>query len=106
MPRTGGCTGQAEPHAPQNAQFFPAFLVAHPLPAACSQAEEGPGTLRTPARLRQESFRRAVSVPRLYGEHSRESGTPNPPGACQQPGLGAEREDASAAERRGSRGGR
>lgn len=40
---TGGCTAQAEPSCQE------AFLLAHPLPAACSGAGEGAGTLHTPS---------------------------------------------------------
>lgn len=48
MPCMGGCTGQADPSIPKNRQFFKAFLLTHPLPAACSHAGEVLGTLHTP----------------------------------------------------------
>lgn len=48
IPCMGGCTGQADPSIPKNRQFFKAFLLTHPLPAACSHAGEVLGTLHTP----------------------------------------------------------
>lgn len=81
----------ADPSVPKNGQFFKAFLLAHPLPAACSHAGEGSGTLHTPnttpARIILQSCLGATSLT----ERGRESGNPTrmahpSTGAGEQPG--------------------